>query len=169
MTGEHAIASGGFSDTWKASNEKGEVFAVKVLRLYQNNAAQVKKVEQCARFNSATGGRFLTRFPAFHFQKYSKEIIISRRTNHPNVLRIEGVALDLFPCCMVSRWMENGNMLDYLNRYRGPIDRLELVSIDPSCYRRTAHLHPLTMIASSYWASSAVWTTCISTKSFMET
>ena len=60
-------------------------------------------------------------------------------------------------------------MLDYLNRYQGPIDRLELVSIDPSCDRRTAHLHPLTMIASSYWASSAVWTTCISTKSFMET
>ena len=33
MTGEHAIASGGFSDTWKASNEKGEVFAIKVLRM----------------------------------------------------------------------------------------------------------------------------------------
>jgi len=29
---------------------------------------------------------------------------------------------------MVSRWMENGNMLNYLNQYRGQIDRLGLVS-----------------------------------------
>ena len=41
---EHAIASGGFSDIWKATNENGEVFGVKVLRMYQNNALQVKKV-----------------------------------------------------------------------------------------------------------------------------
>ena len=43
-TSQHAIASGGFSDIWKATNENGEVFAVKVLRMYQNNALQVKKV-----------------------------------------------------------------------------------------------------------------------------
>jgi hypothetical protein len=43
-TSEHAIASGGFSDIWKATDEKGEEFAIKVLRVYQNNAAQVKKV-----------------------------------------------------------------------------------------------------------------------------
>ena len=42
--GEHALASGGFSDVWKATNDEGEMFAVKVLRMYQNNAAQVKKV-----------------------------------------------------------------------------------------------------------------------------
>jgi hypothetical protein len=43
-TGEHPVASGGFSDVWKAENENGEVFAVKVLRMYQDNAAVVKKV-----------------------------------------------------------------------------------------------------------------------------
>jgi len=43
-TSKHALASGGFSDIWKATNEKGEVFAVKVLRMYQNNAVQVTKV-----------------------------------------------------------------------------------------------------------------------------
>jgi len=47
--------------------------------------------------------------------------------NHPNVLRIEGVAPRLFECCMVSKWMEHGHMLDYLNRSREPVDRLELV------------------------------------------
>lgn len=43
-TGEHALASGGFSDIWKATNRAGGTFAIKVLRMYQNNATQVKKV-----------------------------------------------------------------------------------------------------------------------------
>ena len=50
--------------------------------------------------------------------------------NHPNILRIEGAAPDLFPCCMVSRWMENGNLLEYLRQPSGPIDRLDLVRAD---------------------------------------
>ena len=50
MTSQHAIASGGFSDIWKAANEKNEVFATKVLRTYENNASQVTKVRQYARF-----------------------------------------------------------------------------------------------------------------------
>jgi len=44
--GEHAVASGGFSDVWKADDGIGGVFAVKVLRMYQNNAERVKKVGQ---------------------------------------------------------------------------------------------------------------------------
>lgn len=52
--------------------------------------------------------------------------------NHQNVLRIEGVAPSLFPCCMVSRWMENGNVLEYLTHYQGHIDRLELVRSNQS-------------------------------------
>lgn len=43
-TGEHALASGGFSDIWKATNKEGKEFAIKVLRMYQNSAVQVKKV-----------------------------------------------------------------------------------------------------------------------------
>ena len=42
--GEHAIKSGGFSDVWKADGGNGGVFAIKVLRMYQNNAERVKKV-----------------------------------------------------------------------------------------------------------------------------
>jgi len=41
--------------------------------------------------------------------------------NHPNVLRIEGTALGLFECCTVSKWMDHGNMLEYLNQYKGPL------------------------------------------------
>ena len=52
--------------------------------------------------------------------------------DHPNILRIEGIAPDLFPCCMVAKMMDNGNMLEYLNQHQGHIDRLELVSSSTS-------------------------------------
>ena len=73
--------------------------------------------------------------------------------NHKNVLRIEGVAPDLFPCCTVSRWMGNGNMLEYLNRNQGEIDRLELVSADPD---RLSSRCDLIVMNFSYEASSMV-------------
>ena len=52
---------------------------------------------------------------------------MSKRMDHPNVLRLEGVAPVLFECCMVSRWMDNGNMLEYLSRSPDSINRLDLV------------------------------------------
>lgn len=60
--GQHPIASGGFSDIWKATNEQGEVFAVKVLRMYEGNAGQVTKVGRrvCVPLPTV---RFLTRCP----------------------------------------------------------------------------------------------------------
>ena len=51
--GQHAIASGGFSDTWIATNESGGAFAIKVFRIYESNAVQVKKVRQLAILSTA--------------------------------------------------------------------------------------------------------------------
>jgi len=58
---------------------------------------------------------------------YCKEVTICRRMKHENVLNIEGVAPGLFEFCMVSRWMDNGNMLNYV-RTQGQVDRMGLVS-----------------------------------------
>jgi hypothetical protein len=46
---------------------------------------------------------------------------------HENVLNIEGVIPELFEFCMVSRWMDNGNMLEYV-RTKEQVDRVGLVS-----------------------------------------
>ena len=63
--------------------------------------------------------------------------------NHKNVLRIEGVAPELFPCCMVLRWMDNGNLLEYLTRHElGYAERLALVSTASDCINAScAYLH----------------------------
>jgi len=45
---------------------------------------------------------------------------------HPNVMSIEGVAPKLFEFCMVSKWMENGNLSQYVAKHPGA-NRLELV------------------------------------------
>ena len=45
---------------------------------------------------------------------------------HDNVLTIEGVARDVFEFCMVSQWMENGDLLNHLET-NPEANRLDLV------------------------------------------
>jgi hypothetical protein len=61
-------------------------------------------------------------------QKYCKEVILLKRANHPNILSIEGVASKLFEFCMVSQWMPNGRILEYVGKHPGA-NRLELASL----------------------------------------
>jgi serine/threonine protein kinase len=56
------------------------------------------------------------------FQNLLREFITWRQLSHPNVLPFYGVyfledILDI-RCCLVSPWMENGNVVDFLNRNR---------------------------------------------------
>ena len=62
----------------------------------------------------------------FFGQKYCKEAIICKRAKHPNILSIDGVAPTVFEFCMVSQWMENGELLAYIAKYPAA-NRLELV------------------------------------------
>ena len=68
---------------------------------------------------------------------------------------------------MVSRWMDNGNMLDYLNRTQEPIDRHELVS-SYSDHAGGTVVYSFTAIASSCLVLSVALITCIRTKLFTE-
>jgi len=45
---------------------------------------------------------------------------------HPNVLSAEGVVRDLFEFGIVSRWMDNGDLLSYVIRHPG-VDRLDML------------------------------------------
>ncbi|KAF9651826.1 kinase-like protein [Thelephora ganbajun] len=107
------FASGGFSDVWRARGNGGQFFAIKHLRTYEVDDLQ-------------------------HIgKKYCKEVMICRRIRHENVLNIEGVAPELFDFCMVSKWMDNGNMLQYV-RARKEVDRRSLLL---GITRGLHHLH----------------------------
>lgn len=58
--------------------------------------------------------------------------------NHPNILSIEGVAPEPFGFNVVSRWMEHGNILEYVRGHPG-IDRLNLACSDALATRSGAY------------------------------
>ena len=61
-------------------------------------------------------------------QKYCWEAITSRQEKHPNILSIEGVAPRLSRFCVVSEWMVNGNIMEYVRKYQ-KVNRLDLVRL----------------------------------------
>jgi len=107
------FASGGFSDVWKARNDEGQIFAIKHLRTYETDDLTDAK------------------------KKYCKDVTICRRVRHENVLNIEGIVPELFEFCMVSKWMDNGNMLEYV-RTKEQVDRVGLLI---GITRGLQHLH----------------------------
>ena len=88
--------------------------------------------------------------------------------SHPNVLRTEGVAPELFKYCIVSRWMDYGSRLEYLRRHPEPIDRLGLVC-NHSDHLDGMWLRSLIAIPSSCLGLSVALITCIPTELFTVT
>ena len=59
-------------------------------------------------------------------QRFCKEAIRWKALNHPNVLPLLGVTVDTGQFVMVSEWMENGNIIEFIRSHQD-IDRFELV------------------------------------------
>lgn len=90
--GDISFASGGFSDLWKGHGNGGTV-CVKAIRA--ETAENLHKIRQ-AMF---------------------REIVIWKRLSHQNVLSVQGVSPKLFPLCIISEWMVNGNILDFTSKH----------------------------------------------------
>ena len=116
------IASGACTDTWKAMDSGGCTFAVRQLRVYEtDDLERVKRVPR-------------TCHPLSHYsplkplpQNFYKAVIACGRVKHKNVLSNEGFAPALFELCMVSKWMDNGNMQQYVRSHQ-EVNRMRLVS-----------------------------------------
>ena len=54
------------------------------------------------------------------------DFVIWRRLSHPNVLPMLGVSPKLFPLCIVSEWMIDGNIMDFTSKHP-EVNRLRLV------------------------------------------
>ncbi|KAF9256017.1 kinase-like protein [Marasmius fiardii PR-910] len=91
--GEYPIASGGFGDVWKGVvGDSTEPVCLKVVKRYLNS--DVQKLSQ----------------------EYLREAIVWRQLQHPNVLPFLGI-FELEhsqQLCLISPWMEKGNLLQYL-------------------------------------------------------
>jgi len=60
------------------------------------------------------------------YQVYRRVVKESKLNSHPNVLHVIGVSEALFPFCIMSPWMSDGNITQYTQANPGA-DRLRLV------------------------------------------
>ncbi|KAK7437402.1 Rho guanine nucleotide exchange factor [Stygiomarasmius scandens] len=109
--GEHPVASGGFGEIWKGLIGD-ELACLKVVRIY--GESDVQKL----------------------LKGFLKEAILWKQLKHPNVLPFLGLYfLDDTKqrICLISPWMEHGNLRQYLQDHCDkPIDRV-LLAYDVAC------------------------------------
>jgi len=94
------VAAGGFADVW-LGRYRGKDVAIKALRIYEENSIRVI------------------------YERFCNEAIQWKQMDHPNVVPFLGMDTSLFPLCMVSPWMSNGNITTYLKNNENA-DRLLL-------------------------------------------
>ena len=97
------------------------------------------------------------------WQRLFQEIVIWRRLSHPNALPVLGVSPKLFPLCVVTEWIVNGNIADFISEHPD-VNRLRLVR--DLCF----FLHSQTLNYSrSSQKQPTVCSICIRWASFMVT
>ncbi|ESK86444.1 WD40 repeat-like protein [Moniliophthora roreri MCA 2997] len=123
--GNHPVAAGGFGDIWKGilGGESGQLVCLKVVKMYL--MSDMKRL----------------------MKEYLREAIVWRQLRHPNILPCLG--LYYLDCsqeriCLVSPWMENGNLVQFLrDRPRDSVNHLQLMHDIAS---GLSHLHGLKVI-----------------------
>uniref|UniRef100_A0A0W0FCY8 Uncharacterized protein n=1 Tax=Moniliophthora roreri TaxID=221103 RepID=A0A0W0FCY8_MONRR len=94
--GEHPVASGGFGEIWMGEVEGSEqVVCLKVVKLYLKS--DIEKV----------------------LKNFLQEAIVWRQLDHPNLLPFLGLyylTSSRQRLCLISPWMENGNLVQFLEQ-----------------------------------------------------
>ncbi|KAJ7440163.1 kinase-like domain-containing protein [Mycena latifolia] len=96
------IAAGAFGDIWKGL-VRGQSVSVKIMRLFRD--ADVKAA----------------------LQEFGREALIWRQLSHPNLLPFFGLYYLDSRLCLVSPWMSNGHVLEFLKNAPPDTDRVSLI------------------------------------------
>ncbi|KAK0493621.1 kinase-like domain-containing protein [Armillaria luteobubalina] len=118
--GARPIWGGGFADIWKGRMD-GELICIKVLRVFMDNG-----VEERNRM----------------IKDFCREALVWRNLYHPSILPFLGVSRHLFApsFCLISPWMEYGNIMTCLEERPQQIQRLTAIS---QVAEGIAYLHSL--------------------------
>ncbi|KAG6916394.1 hypothetical protein DXG01_007021 [Tephrocybe rancida] len=115
--GHYPVTAGGFADIYKGKL-RSQVVCLKTIRLYEKS--QIDGV----------------------LKKLSKEAVIWSQLSHPNVLAIYGLFLFQGRVAIVSTWMENGDIHNYLRRK--PTAKRRMLALDVA--NGLVYLHSLGII-----------------------
>ncbi|KAF7354928.1 DH domain-containing protein [Mycena sanguinolenta] len=96
------VAGGGFGDIWKGL-VGGQTVAVKSMRQFKDDDVKAS------------------------MKKLGREALIWRQLSHPNLLPFFGMYMLDDRLCLISPWMENGDLKDFLNGAPPDIDRVSLM------------------------------------------
>ncbi|KAF7354934.1 Protein kinase domain-containing protein [Mycena sanguinolenta] len=96
------VAGGGFGDIWKGS-VGGQTVAVKSMRQFKDDDVKVS------------------------MKKLGREALIWRQLSHPNLLPFFGLYMLDNRLCLISPWMDNGDLKDFLKNAPADIDRISLM------------------------------------------
>jgi uncharacterized protein Usg len=108
----------GFTDIWKGKYH-GELVCIKAIQTRDLFCLrEIKRVRGSFPPSEAYSLRLC--------QTFRREINGCKSISHPNVLPIIEISETLFPCCLMSPWMPDGNIIQYTQTNPG-IDRLMLV------------------------------------------
>ncbi|THU93879.1 kinase-like protein, partial [Dendrothele bispora CBS 962.96] len=103
--GDYPITAGGFGEIWRCSIG-GQIGCLKMVKVYGESDIQIL------------------------LKEFLKEAILWRQLDHPNVLPFLGLYFlndHKQRLCLISPWMENGNVKQYLNKPSDkPVDRVVL-------------------------------------------
>jgi serine/threonine protein kinase len=117
------VAAGGFGDIWKGL-VRGQHVSVKVMRIFQqDNIEVVVKVRSSTRLWLDQGSTY----NILSIQEFGREALIWRQLSHPNLLPFFGLYYWDKRLCLVSSWMENGNVLQFLRKT--PASEAEHISL----------------------------------------
>ena len=121
---EMPFATRGYTDLWKR-DWNGRKVAVKALRFApDDDRSKTTKVT----VSSVGRSLGITWGTHFRLQRFCKEVLLWKRLSHPNILTFYGASTNHNQFCMVSPWMENGNVISYTRR-NPEANRLRLVSV----------------------------------------
>jgi serine/threonine protein kinase len=73
--------------------------------------------------------RYLPGFIEYTFQKFGREALIWRQLSHPNLLPFFGLYVLDNRLCLISPWMDNGDLKRFLGNAPSGIDRVSLVRV----------------------------------------
>lgn len=120
---------------WKGKH-CGQDVAVKVMRTYSTSNLQkiIGASSYCYISHSNTD---------MLLQKFCKEVIIWKTLQHENILPLIGVTMSESHFAMVSDWMVNGNICEFVEAHPDE-NRIQLVGL----YEKSCGVHLLTTIKS---------------------
>ncbi|KAH9929153.1 kinase-like domain-containing protein, partial [Fomitopsis serialis] len=101
---DYALEHGGHADVWRGqySLPTGPIsVALKAIRINAKNASRV-------------------------YPNVCQEVVMWRRLRHPRITPMLGVDTKLFPLCIVSKWVDNGTITEFLKKYPAE-NRLQLL------------------------------------------